>query len=440
MDAAEPFEARPRLAVAVSGGADSMALCLLAHTWATERGGQALALTVDHGLRAASGAEADRVGRWLSARGIEHEVLRWMGEKPRTGLEVKARQVRYRLLQQYCRERGVLHLLIGHHLQDQAETVVMRAARGSTTHGLAAMAAMVETGCARVIRPLLAVPPQRLRAYLMARAQPWIEDPTNSGAASTRGRIRAAMPAMVAEGWSPEAAAAAAGRHAAERAQNESGVAMLLAEHCRLHPAGFAILDAAALATAPSALTTMALARIATTIGGNAYPPSTAALERLRGRLEANKTGALGRCVWKWVRLGRCGGRGATGILVYRETRGLPAPLTLAAAGELIWDGRFRVCVGRGVSTALAGLSLCAMCEDDWRQAVRSDPDLGGARVPRQAALALPVLRDARGLLAIPALNWHRDNASEMELTAARAISIAFRPLRSLSGTGYFLA
>ncbi len=440
MTAAEPFEARPLLAVAVSGGADSMALCLLAHTWASARGGRILAVTVDHGLRAASAAEADRVGRWLSARGIKHETLRWTGEKPRTGLEAKARQVRYRLLLQYCCERGVLHLLIGHHLHDQAETVVMRAARGSTTHGLAAMAAMVETGCARVIRPLLAVPPQRLRAYLMARAQPWIEDPMNSGTASARGRIRDGLPAMGADGWSPAAAAASAGRHAAERAQNERGVATLLAEHCRLHPAGFAILDAAALATAPSALTTMALARIATTIGGNAYPPGTASLERLRGRLEANRTGALGRCVWKRVRLGGCGGHRAAGILVCRETRSLPAPLTLATAVELVWDGRFRVRGDRVDAAALSTLLLCAMGEDGWREAIRLEPSLRDARAPRQAALALPVLRDARGLVAIPVLDWHRDNASEMELTAARAISITFRPLRSLSGTGYFLA
>ncbi|MGZ8996242.1 MAG: ATP-binding protein, partial [Rhodospirillales bacterium] len=117
MAALGPFEAGPTLAVAVSGGADSMALCLLADTWARGRDGGVLALIVDHGLRAGSADEAARTASRLAARDIDSEILVWSGAKPIAAIQARARQARYRLLADRCREQGVLHLLIGHHLE-----------------------------------------------------------------------------------------------------------------------------------------------------------------------------------------------------------------------------------------------------------------------------------------------------------------------------------
>src|SRR5262249_35293258 len=82
-----PFECAPRIAVAVSGGADSMALALLASDWVAAHNGSLIALTVDHGLRSESAAEAGQVGRWLAGRGIEHRILRWIGRKPTTRIQ-----------------------------------------------------------------------------------------------------------------------------------------------------------------------------------------------------------------------------------------------------------------------------------------------------------------------------------------------------------------
>ncbi len=74
-----PFESSPVLAVAVSGGSDSMALALLAHAWAKDQGGRAIGLTVDHQLREASTAETSQVKAWLEAVGMEHHILTWKG-------------------------------------------------------------------------------------------------------------------------------------------------------------------------------------------------------------------------------------------------------------------------------------------------------------------------------------------------------------------------
>ena len=150
-----PFEQGPRLAVAVSGGPDSLCLCLLAAGWAAARGGVVSALIVDHGLRPEAAAEARQVAAWLRARRIDHHVLRWADVKPATGIQAAAREARYRLLGDWCRAAGILHLLLGHHLDDQAETVALRQARQSGAAGLAGMAAVRELAGLRLLRPFL---------------------------------------------------------------------------------------------------------------------------------------------------------------------------------------------------------------------------------------------------------------------------------------------
>ena len=185
-----PFESRPVLAVAVSGGRDSLALALLAHDWASARQGRVQALIVDHGLRPASAAEARLTQERLAALGIAAEILVWSGAKPVSGVQEAARQARYRLLFEACRRHGILHLLLAHHADDQAETVAMRAARNSGPDGLAGMAALVEHRDARLLRPLLGVSRARLTATLEARGVGWIDDPSNEDRRFERVRVR----------------------------------------------------------------------------------------------------------------------------------------------------------------------------------------------------------------------------------------------------------
>jgi len=142
MGACGPWGLKPRLAVAVSGGADSLALALLAYDWARTRGGEAVALTVDHGLREASAHEARRVGEWLREAGMRHHMLKWHGPHPTTRIQEAARIARYDLLTRWCRANQIMFLLLAHHRDDQAETYLMRKERGSGPTGLAAMRAV----------------------------------------------------------------------------------------------------------------------------------------------------------------------------------------------------------------------------------------------------------------------------------------------------------
>lgn len=282
-----PFEDAPHLAVAVSGGSDSMALCLLANRWSDVVHGKITALTVDHRLRAASASEARQVARWCRARGIAHVTLRWNGPKPATGVQAAAREARYALMDAWCARHGVLHLLLAHHADDQAETIALRRERGSGADGLAGMAAVVETPRLRLLRPLLDVPKPRLIATVARARQGWIEDPSNRDPRFARTRLRAeGLPRPPSHG-------------AKLRSAREAQVAALLSS-AWVHPAGQAEADARVLAAAGAELGRRALARLLMCVGGTAYPPPTEKLDRLwhalaEGRLAAARTLAFCR-------------------------------------------------------------------------------------------------------------------------------------------------
>ena len=240
-----------------------MALGVLAHEWARARGGRVLALVVDHGLRPDSGAEARRVTGWLGDIGIGHAVLSWDGPKPAAEIQAAARAARYRLLVDHCRADGVLHLLIAHHRDDQAETFLLRLGRGSGLDGLAAMAAIVETAGGRLLRPLLAVPPARLRATLEARGLPWVDDPSNRDSGFARTRLRGLAPLLAADGVTPGRLGRTAMALGRARRILDGAVAGLLAEAVTPHPAGFCWLDAQSYGAAPDAVARRALTRAA---------------------------------------------------------------------------------------------------------------------------------------------------------------------------------
>jgi len=301
MSALGPFEDRPRVAVAVSGGADSMALALLLHDWARAGGGEAMALTVDHGLRPAAAAEARQVNHWLRARGMAHRTLRWRGAKPASNVQARARAARYDLLEGWCARHRVLHLAVAHNLEDQAETVLLRLRRGSGLDGLAAMAPVVECAHVRLIRPLLEVPRARIEATLRAARQEWIEDPTNRDSAHARVRLRALGPALAAEGLTAERLAATAHHLGRARAARDHGLAAILAEAVSMEVDRAVVLDWRRLAQAPEEIGVRALARIAQYVGGGAYAPRLEALLRLRKALAAPtfRGATLAGCLWR---------------------------------------------------------------------------------------------------------------------------------------------
>ena len=196
------LEKSPGLLLAVSGGPDSTALMVLAARWrkSLKKKPKLLAATIDHGLRKESRREALAVAKLAKRLNIAHRVLKWTGSKPATGIQQNARAARYRLLAAEAKRVAATHILTAHTLDDQAETVIIRMARGSGITGLGAMARRSRLEGLILTRPLLDVPKARLVDTLRAAKISYADDPSNRDPKFTRARLRGLMPALAREG------------------------------------------------------------------------------------------------------------------------------------------------------------------------------------------------------------------------------------------------
>jgi tRNA(Ile)-lysidine synthase len=180
-----------RIAVAVSGGPDSLALLLLAHA---ARPGRVAAATVDHGLRPESAAEAQAVARLCAGIEVPHHILAARVEPAGEGLQAAARAARYAALAGWMDRNALRLLLTAHHSDDQAETLLMRLNRGSGVAGLAGVRASGAVpgtgGRLRLCRPLLGWRRSELQAAVAAAGVEAAVDPGNSDERFDRARLR----------------------------------------------------------------------------------------------------------------------------------------------------------------------------------------------------------------------------------------------------------
>jgi tRNA(Ile)-lysidine synthase len=198
---------REKMAVAVSGGSDSMALTLLLKEFCDVSFSYEsfVALTVDHQLRPFSGQEAETVHSWLVRRGIEHHTLIWHHDPLVSQIEEKARQARYFLLFDFCQQNDISILLTAHHAQDQMETFLMRLSRGSGLRGINAIRPVSDYNGLTIGRPLLTILPDQLKTTLTERfQQPHIHDESNESSQFERVRWRKALPLFASLGLTPE--------------------------------------------------------------------------------------------------------------------------------------------------------------------------------------------------------------------------------------------
>jgi tRNA(Ile)-lysidine synthase len=411
-----PFEPKPVIAVAVSGGSDSMALALLLDEWANHREARIEAITVDHALRPESAAEAEQVGGWIATRRVtRHTVLHWTDPKPATGIQVAARAARYRLMTEYCRRNGILHLCLAHHLDDQVETRTMRAARQSGPAGLAGMSAIREWDGVRLLRPLLGVTKAALQATLVARSQDWIEDPSNRNPAFERGRLRGQS------ADDPRTQVPALHRAGLERVRLEAEAAARLCTGLKLHDAGWAELDAAVFREDPAS--DLAFAWLLRTIGGAEYPIAperrTEALARLRSDRQAACT--LGGC-----HLSFHDGR----LLVCRDWGAIGAAISVHPGMCLQWDRRFDIEIPHGLGPG-PDFTIARVGERGI-QSLGRDPDKpaagSGDAVPIQARKALPALWQGDRLMAVPQLGFGPE------------IVARFKPANPATSSGFTVA
>ncbi|MBI2256973.1 MAG: tRNA lysidine(34) synthetase TilS [Proteobacteria bacterium] len=383
MAACGPFESKPHIAVAVSGGADSLALMLLLARWARAQGGRVSALTVDHGLRAESAAEAGQVAAWAAAAEINHQILAWQGAKPSAGLQAAARKARYELMAAWCREVGVLHLATAHQEDDQRETVAMRQARnGRSQAGLAGMSLISTRHGIRLLRPLLPVSGALLRQFLTAKGQPWIEDPSNQLTRFERIRWR-----QGALGALPDPADIQ--RWGEQRVADEEAIAELFVRSVEIHEAGHISADLALWRGAPERIAVPALGQLIRLVAGGDYLPAQTAIARVVAAwLHEPRVMSLGGAL-----IGHWRGRG----VICREAAGVASKIT----GAGVWDGRFSVEISRDMTVSvLGGAGVAEIGQSGHSRSWNRD-------IPALARPALPAVRDATGrLILVPYLGF----------------------------------
>jgi tRNA(Ile)-lysidine synthase len=202
-----------KIAVAVSGGPDSMALARLLSLWGEKNKAEVHMLTVDHGLRTEAAREAKAVATalkgWPSTR---HAILRWKGRKPASRIMEAAREARYKLMTDYCREHEIGHLFLAHHQDDQAETFLFRLAKGSGLDGLTSIRPVWAYGDLLLLRPFLSVSKQRLESTCNFYKLPFVKDPSNRKRQYARPRLRNARSVLEKEGLTSKRLAVTAAR------------------------------------------------------------------------------------------------------------------------------------------------------------------------------------------------------------------------------------
>ncbi|AUH32539.1 tRNA lysidine(34) synthetase TilS [Paracoccus tegillarcae] len=372
----------PALGIALSGGGDSTALMHLVASWA--RGRRIMAATVDHGLRDDSAAEAQTAHRAALALDIPHATLLWRRDTDAGNLMAGARDARLRLLSGWAQRNDLPAIVLGHTQDDQAETLLMRLARGAGVDGLAGMADWRDAFGLRWLRPMLGVGRAELRDWLGARGASWIDDPSNDDDSYDRVRIRKAM-----------AATELGARQLAMAADNIASARDAL-QFYAAEAAGDAIASNASLilprrpfTRSPPEIHRRLIIAATRWITGADYPPRRSTVSHALAGIAAGNRVTMDGALFE-----PSGDR----IFVIREPAAAHrAPAVQAEPEEsaVIWDKRWRVeGLTPGQHVSALGLESLSLPEAGWR----------ASGMGRDEAAATPAIWQDQRLIAAPVL------------------------------------
>lgn len=333
-----------KVAVAVSGGSDSMALTLLLNQWCANQDIHLTALTVDHGLRENSALEAQQVAKWLSVKNISHNILEWQGIKPDTNIQDHARKARYELMGNWCMDNNVDHLFLAHHMNDQAETFLIRLLRGSGVDGLSAMEKStifpfnkMSNKTLKILRPLLEVESGRLLETIQAANQDHIEDPSNLDEKYTRIQIRSLLNETEIEGLNAHKLSSTSTRMRRVRSLLEEMTSKAESDFVSYNSFGYASIVKNNISELHEEIGLRLLSKVIKTVGGNTYAPRHKSLEKLFENLKETKFP----------------GQSLAGVLVFtltgheivitRETKNIDEHVNVTEVKQNLWDNRFEI-------------------------------------------------------------------------------------------------
>lgn len=323
--------------LAVSGGADSMALLYLASQAQHLKGAPRFTVfTVDHGLRPEARAEVKMVARVSRQLGLPCTRLQWTTSRSGAALQERARDARYALMADACQKKNIEALVTAHHAVDQMETLLMRVARGTDLTGLRGMQLRRRLGEITLLRPFLDRMPEELAALCHRHEIPFTSDPSNDDLKFERVRWRQTAKQIFANGVSAEKLALTLGRLEAVDDDIETMADEFLRQEGVVTQLGFADLPRAAFVGLPLTLKKRILGRLLAWIGGNSYPVSVTMIENLCRAIDANEP--AGRTVAGCLVRPR-----KSSILIGREYAAISALDVPMQNRKILWDGRYLV-------------------------------------------------------------------------------------------------
>ncbi len=423
------FEPYPAIAVAVSGGTDSMALLTLANSWAKSRNAKVFALTVNHNLRPEAAGEAAQVKKWCDGLGIEQHILNWQPPSPVTSIQESARNARYELMLKWCQENNVLHLLTAHHLDDQVETMFFRLARGSGLKGLSSMSVQKIVDGVRLLRPLLSIPKARLVATLEAVKQEWLDDLSNRNSLYTRVHIRQQLAQIENNAELKIRSGIVAGKLGKFRNLLEYELVSQITDSISIFSQGYASIGMEAFKNLDNEISIKALAALIRTLSGNEHPPRTSKLEQLNELIRSNqlsKKYSIGGLLFEPLKSGD--------MLVYREDKAIEQEIIIKPGIATLWDKRFVIKISSDVKN-LPPLTVQALGSKGLAEVRETMGNLPKNMPPDRIIRTFPSLWSLEELLSVPHIFYMNDKNKLINIMP----DIQFHPAKPLADSCFFV-
>jgi len=319
-----------RIAVAVSGGSDSLASLHLLWHLARQQGWVLHAVTIDHALRPESAAEARGVAQICHGLGVAHDILVWDHGTIAGNLMDAARRARYTLMAAWAVQNKIDHVILGHTADDQAETFLMGLSRGAGLDGLTGMLPFWDQAGVRFVRPLLDQRRDDLRDFLTRHGVIWVDDPSNANERFHRVKARRALKTLKPLGITVERLVSSLQNLRLAQHAMQQGVADAAAAVCR-QSAGELLFDAAAWVQTQPEIRRRLLIAALLWVSGADYPPRAAAVARLEASIAAGRAATLWGCRLR---------HGADGFRIAREARAVAGAKCPTNA---LWDGRWQL-------------------------------------------------------------------------------------------------
>ncbi|WP_281983652.1 tRNA lysidine(34) synthetase TilS [Thalassorhabdomicrobium marinisediminis] len=368
-----------RVGVAVSGGGDSMALLHLAWRWARLADVKIEAVTVDHGLRPAAADEAQMVAAYCRTLHVPHTTLKWDGTTATGNLAAAGRNARYRLIGAWAAERAITGVLLGHTVDDIAETFLMRLARKSGVDGLSMMDVNFEREGIRWARPLWQQERADLRDYLRRHEVDWVDDPTNEDDTYDRPKARKALDVLAPLGITRDALKVVAMNMMTARSALDHYAEVESRRLVRFE-GGDVIIKTRSVPPVPQEIERRLLVAALRFVGGGAYAPRSDALLELDIALMQGKSHTLAGCL---VTRDRHETRIAREFNAVKDHE--------VALGH-VWDNRWQILGTPATKATVRALGAAITQVPDWRE----------TGLPRASLMASPAVFRGDWLISAP--------------------------------------